>query len=166
MIDREVTCCFTGHRPGKLPWGENESDPRCTELKARLFDTVEAVYLSGVRHFICGMAAGCDFYFCESVIRLRGERPGVTLEAAIPFEGQSARWAPEQRARYSALVSECDYETLLQSSYTADCMMRRNRYMVDSSSALIAVYAGAPGGTMNTVLYAMRQDLEILELPI
>ena len=31
-LDKEKTCCFTGHRPDKLPWGEKESDPRCRRL--------------------------------------------------------------------------------------------------------------------------------------
>ena len=44
--------------------------------------------------------------------------------------------------------------------------MRRNRYMVDSSSLLIAAYNGQQGGTMSTLLYAMRQGLEIIELSI
>ena len=45
-------------------------------------------------------------------------------------------------------------------------MMRRNRYMVDNSTILIAAYGGKPGGTMNTLLYALRRGLEIIELPI
>ena len=27
MRARPVSCCFSGHRPAKLPWGENEDDP-------------------------------------------------------------------------------------------------------------------------------------------
>ena len=23
----ETTCCFSGHRPPRLPWGSNEADP-------------------------------------------------------------------------------------------------------------------------------------------
>ena len=30
---------------------------------------------------MCGMARGADFYFCEAVLALRENRPGVTLEA-------------------------------------------------------------------------------------
>ena len=67
---REKTCCFTGHRSSKLPWGANESDPRCIRLKASLADAVEAVYAEGVRHFICGMAEGCDTFFGEAVAEL------------------------------------------------------------------------------------------------
>ena len=29
MRARQESCCFTGHRPGKLPWRYNEFDPRC-----------------------------------------------------------------------------------------------------------------------------------------
>lgn len=67
----EPTCTFTGHRAEKLPWGYNENDPRCRRLKRTLYDTLEAVYESGFHRFICGMAEGCDLYFCEAVSRAR-----------------------------------------------------------------------------------------------
>ena len=97
MGGRERTCCFTGHRPEKLPWGWDEEDPRCRRLKEKLRDAVETAYEEGMRHFICGMARGCDFYFAEAVLDLRRRRPGVTLEAAIPCAGQSRRWSPAER---------------------------------------------------------------------
>ena len=80
-MNRETTCCFTGHRPEKLPWREDEGDPRCLELKARLAGAVEAAYEKGMRHFLCGMARGADFYCCEAALALRERRPGVTVEA-------------------------------------------------------------------------------------
>ena len=165
-MERAATCCFTGHRSTKLPWGANESDERCLDLKMRLYDTAEAVYLSGMRHFICGMAYGCDLYFCEAVMLLREEYPDITIEAAIPWEGQADRWDEKLKRRYLRLISECDYETQVQKEYSADCMMGRNRYMVDQASLLIAAYNGSQGGTMNTILYAMRQGVQIVELPI
>lgn len=163
-FDKEKTCCFTGHREEKLSWRGNESDPDCVSLKERIAAAVEAVYISGVTHFICGMATGCDMYFCEAVIELRKAREEVTLEAAIPCEGQSEGWPEPLRRRYDALVSQCDYITVVSDSYTPECMMKRNRYMVDNSSVLIAAYNGSQGGTMKTLLYAMRQGLEIIEL--
>lgn len=66
MPARQESCCFTGHRPAKLPWGFDETDARCLHLKARIADALEAAYESGYRHFICGMALGCDLYFCEA----------------------------------------------------------------------------------------------------
>lgn len=165
-MDKGKTCTFTGHRENKLPWRNNESDPRCLRLKEQIYDAAEAVYQSGVRHFICGMATGCDMYFGETILRLREEHPDLTLEGAIPCEGQSARWSAELRRRYDRIVAECDFLTVIQKEYTQDCMLRRNRYMVDASSVLISAYNGAPGGTQSTLLYAIRQGLEIIELPM
>ncbi len=164
LFEDKNACCFTGHRPEKLPWGTNEADPRCAELKQRIYDAAEAVYLSGIRHFICGMARGCDFYFCEEILRLRTAYPDITLEAAIPCEEQAARWTEAERNRYFRLVHQCDKESILQPQYTPDCMLKRNRYMVDHACVLIAVFTGALGGTMQTISYARKQGLEIVEL--
>lgn len=88
MPERENTCCFTGHREYKLPWGSDENDPRCHKLQQQLFDAVDAVYAAGIRHFICGMANGCDLYFFDAARYLRLQHPEVTIEAAIPYSGQ------------------------------------------------------------------------------
>mgnify|MGYP005880787359 CR=1 FL=1 len=75
MPARQESCCFTGHRPAKLPWGYNERDPRCVRLKERIADAVLLAYQEGYRHFLCGMAQGCDLYFCEAVLSLREKYP-------------------------------------------------------------------------------------------
>lgn len=165
-MEKSTTCAFTGHRENKLAWGANELDPRCIKLKEAIHDAVYAVYRTGVTHFICGMATGCDLYFCEIVMQLREEHPEVTIEAAIPWEGQTERWNAEQKKRYNRLVSECDYQTVLQREYTEGCALRRNRYMVDSASVLIAAYNGRQGGTMSTIIYAIRSGVEVIELPV
>ena len=91
MPARQESCCFTGHRPAKLPWGYNERDPRCVRLKERIADAVLLAYQEGYRHFLCGMAQGCDLYFCEAVLALRERYPEVTVEAAIQFSSASSR---------------------------------------------------------------------------
>ena len=53
-MNRETTCSFTGHRPEKLPWRGDESDPRCLALKERLAAAVEDAYTSATRCWSCG----------------------------------------------------------------------------------------------------------------
>ena len=159
-------CTFTGHRSSKLPWGYNEDDPRCLDLKQRIYDTAEAVYSAGFHDFICGMAEGCDLYFCEAVMALRAEHPEITIEAAIPFSGQADHWPASQKRRYDRLISECDKRTLLQSEYSSGCMMNRNKYMVDHAELIIACYDGQSGGTLNTLRYALEKGVRILHLSI
>lgn len=166
-MERETTCCFTGHRPNKLPWRDNEGDPRCGALKEKMAAALEDAYEKGYRHFICGMALGCDLYFGEAVLALREAKGDVTLEAAIPCEEQAARWKERDRNRYFALVEQSDFETMVQRHYDPGCMQRRDRYMVDQSSMLIAAYDGATlGGTMYTLTYALRQGLETVILDV
>jgi len=161
-MESETRCAFTGHRPARLPWGTDESDPRCLTLKDRLAQALEEAYSQGFRHFLCGMAQGADLYFCEAVLSLRDRRPEVTLEAAIPFIGQADRWPQADRDRRQAILDRCDYETMVQHHYSAGCMARRNRYMVDRACRLIAVYDGQPtGGTFQTLHYAMTQGKTI-----
>ena len=163
QMERSVSCAFTGHRPASLPWGEVEDDPRCLELKVRLAELLNQAYDEGCRHFICGMAKGSDFYFCEAVIQLRQAHPDVTLEAAVPFPEQSRRWNQADRERYQALLAQCDLETLIQQFHSPTCMRRRNRYMVDHASRLIAVYNGDPAGsgTLGTIHYALQQGVRV-----
>ena len=161
-MDKEKTCCFTGHRPDKLPWGEDESDPRCLRLKRAIAQAVEDVYISGVRHFITGMARGCDLYCAEAVLALREAEAGITLECARPCETQADSWPAGERARYQTILDRCNYETLVQHHYDRFCMLRRNRYMVDRSGLLIAIYNGVPkGGTFQTLAYAMQKGLTV-----
>ena len=160
-MEREHTCCFTGHRPDKLPWGTREDDPRCRALKDSLKEALERAYQAGCRHFICGMARGSDLYFAEAVLALRELHPEITLEGARPCETQADGWPQSERNRYFGILDRCDYETLVQHHYDRGCMMRRNRYMVDRANRIIAVYDGVPqGGTAQTLLYALRQGLE------
>ena len=163
---RETTCCFTGHRPVKLPWGMNEQDPRCVKLKEQLSATLEGIYESGYRRFICGMAIGCDTYFAEAVLRLREEHEDVTLEAAIPCDGQDAKWNRKQQETYARLLKQCDVATHVSHSYTPNCMMRRNEYMIDCSSLLLACFNGHSSGTMSTILYAERSGVRTIILDI
>lgn len=166
-MDKEHTCCFTGHRPDRLPWGADEEDPRCLALKARLADALEEEYHAGTRHFICGMARGADLYFAEAVLELRARLPGVTLECARPCESQAHSWPREEQDRYQSILDRCDFETLVQHRYDRGCMARRNRYMVDHAARLIGVYDGVPkGGTAQTVLYALRKGLHLNLLPV
>ena len=162
----ERTCAFTGHRPEKLPWGYYENDERCQALKERMWKLVQELYDRGYRHFLCGMAQGCDIYFCETVLALRCLAVGVTVEAVIPHAGQDSKWSEAQRERYERLVNMCDKRTVLAPFYDRGCMQRRNRYLVDNASDLVSVYDGNGGGTGYTVGYALQKKVEVINLDV
>lgn len=155
------TCCFTGHRPQKLGYGENSI--QCDELKNRLEELIiELTEKGGVTHFVSGVALGVDTYAAKIVLNLKTRYPDITLECAIPCENQAEKWNERDRDVYYDLISKCDKETLLQQKYSSDCMQKRNEYMVDNSDYVIAVWNGKPSGTGNTVKYAMKNNKKVL----
>jgi len=162
----ESVCTFTGHRPKKLPWGYNEDDPRCVALKKHIYDVCEAVASAGVRRFICGMAEGCDLYFAEAVLALKKSYPDIRLEAAVPYAGQAESWSEAQQQRYAAILSLCDEKTVLRQNYSRECMMERNRYMVDKAHILIACCEGKSGGSLYTLQYALDKTKEVIQIPL
>lgn len=166
MHSLSQSCCFTGHRPSKLPWGYREEDLRCLDLKMDIVQELVRLYERGYRHFLCGMAEGCDMYFAESVLLLREVHNDVSLEAAVPFRAQAESWTVGQKERYRRLLEHCDEVNVLQEKYSPGCMMARNRFMVNRSSLLLACYNGEAGGTRSTILYAREQKLEIVTIPI
>ena len=163
-MDFSRICCFTGHRPDKLPWGFDEGDPRCIAIRHSMAREIEGLYRRGFRHFISGMAQGCDLYFAEAALALREQRPDLTVEGAIPCPTQADHWPEDQRGRWQNILTRCDLETVVQQNYDRLCMFRRDRYMVDRSAAILAVFDGTSGGTQYTLNYAMEKKLEILLL--
>ena len=166
MREPEFTCSFTGHRPEKLPWGRNEGDARCIRLKERIHEAVRDAAVDGYSHFLCGMARGCDLYFAEEILLLKIRDPSVTLEAVVPCVTQSDGWRVDEIQRYRRILLQADYTTLIQEEYSNGCMQRRNRYMVDHSSRLIAVGGEERGGTYNTMLYAMKHGVPVVSLDL
>ena len=161
-----MICAFTGHRPQRFPWGGNEEDPRCAALKALLRVKIREAVAMGCRTFLCGMALGGDTYFAEAVLLERESSPELRLGAVLPCPEQARRWPKLDRDRHARLLAACDQVTVLEEAYSQGCMLRRNRYLVDHSSMLIAVYDGMLGGTMYTLSYAMKRGLETVILEV
>ena len=129
------TCAFTGHRPQNLPFGFNEEDERCIDLKKALREQIiNLIENEGVTHFISGMAIGVDMYAAEIVLGLKASYLGITLESAIPCESQAAKWSEALRDRYFDIASKCDKETLIQTHYTPDCICVQCKRLCCSSS--------------------------------
>lgn len=108
------------------------------------------------------MAIGIDMYAAEIVLDLKKSYPGITLESASPCETQPVKWSEALRERYYNIAAQCDKETMLQTHYTPDCMDKRNKYMVDQSDVVIAVWSGKPSGTGKTVTYALAKGKPVI----
>ncbi len=155
---------FTGHRPQKLPFKFNEEDERCIELKRRLSLLIRDTVENGVLHFLTGMAIGIDCYAAESVLVLKKGFPQIKLDAIVPCAKQSSKWNNKLILRYNSILKQCDNVIILQNEYTSDCMKKRNKYMVEHSDCVIAVWNGTISGTGSTVKIALNKNLPVTVL--
>lgn len=151
---RKHRCCFTGHRPEKLHKPEEQIKK---DLEAAILQAVDDGFVT----FISGMARGVDIWAAEIVLRLRESNPAIHLVAASPYRGFESRWSADWQSRYNTILQQADLIRFVYPGYSPDCFQRRNEWMVDRSSRVIAVYNGEPGGTRNTIEYAQRHHIQI-----
>lgn len=169
--------CFTGHRPEKLGGYDWNSDKNIS-IMLKLHKTIEKQILEHPNEeitFICGGALGIDqmaFHICNI---LKKKHPNIKIELAIPFLRQASKWFRDDDInRYKQHKKDADIITYVDEveGYTFDRvevgqyhvakMQIRNRYMVDNSDLVIAVWDGTKGGTKNCVDYAKKSNKEII----
>ena len=148
-------CCFSGHRPEKLDAPEDE-------VKKWLGLQIDAAIAEGFCTFICGMGMGVEIWAGEIVLEKKKEKPSLHLICAVPWPGFPNRWSIEWHERYSAVLRQADLAVPVSRQFDADVFRKRNEWMVDHSSRLIACYNGEPGGTQETIDYARRQGIETI----
>lgn len=163
LIDtNQKTACFTGHRPEKIFSTDADLDIKLALLKRNIRIQIECAIDDGYINFISGMARGTDIFFAELVLYLKQRHPEIKLICALPFPGQGSGFSQKWRGRYNAIIDRCDEKVAVCESYSKQSYIIRNKYMVDRSQRVIAVYNGAPGGTAGTVSYAKSKNREII----
>lgn len=163
MRTANKVCAFTGHRPNKLPWRYDETDSRCVALKAVLAEQIGLLAEAGVTQFLSGMAEAVDTWAAFSVLDLREKNPAIKLHCILPCTTQAEKWSASSRERYRSILERADSVVYVSRDYHKNCMLDRNRFLVDYASVLLAVYNGERrGGTAATVRYARKSGREII----
>ena len=152
-------CCFSGHRPEKL------ADTPET-IQSWLSGRIDEAIADGYRTFITGCGMGVDLWAGQIILRKKADHPDLKLIAAPPWPGFSARWTGEWKAQYDALLSGADLVVPVSKTYSQDVFRKRNRWIVDHSSRMIACYNGDPGGTRDMISYAEDKGLTVTLLVI
>ena len=155
---RKHRCCFTGHRPEKLSISERE-------VKIALQKEIRLAIADGINVFITGMAPGVDIWAAEIVLKLREqEELPLKLIAASPHPGFENRWSIDWQKRYAVIMSKSDFIKEVSTRYSSGCYQIRNEWMVDHSARVIAVWNGSPSGTKNTIMYAKRKVVPVINV--
>ena len=159
----KIVCAFTGHRPKSFPWKYDEKARDCVQLKEVLAVQIKQLAEQGVTTWLTGMAQGVDLWATEIVLDLKKKNPALRLRCILPCEGQERKWLASEQERYRSILRQADEVIYVNREYSADCMLARNRYLVEHSSVLLAVYNGTyRSGTGMTIRYAKQLGREVI----
>lgn len=151
------TCCVTGHRD--IPARE------INRVKAALRREIEKAIADGFTRFMSGFAEGVDQYFAEIVLELKKSHLALELIAVIPY--QKRLDSLREKKRTYEMLEACADVVVIREEYQPSVYSHRNRYMVEHSDRVIAVYDGREkGGTAGTIRFAHAMKKELREIPV
>ncbi len=119
---------------------------------------------NGFTTFITGMAQGIDIWAAEIVLQKRNHNAALHLICAVPHPGFEKRKTKYEEERYKKIIDNADYTQMICDHYFRACYQRRNEFMVDHSNLVIAVWNGTPSGTKNTIDYANRKGVKVVNV--
>ena len=157
-------CCFTGHRPEKLIISERDILVVENKIKKMLIPVIEKSIADGYKTFITGMARGFDMWAADIVLEEKINNPDIHLICALPIDNFEARWVIEEQEHYRDILSRADFIKTVSGYYYTGCFQARNEFMVNHSARVIAAFNGARGGTENTINYAKRNGVEVINI--
>lgn len=155
-MQRETTCSFTGHRM--------IASTKVRQLKEQLHTIISSLIHEGFTDFCSGGALGFDQLCAQEIIQQKNKFPHIKLRMILPCKNQDERWTDAQKEHYRQTLSLADEIIYLSENYYDGCMQKRNRYLVDSSTRVLAYLERNCGGTKYTVNYAEKKGVPVLFL--
>jgi len=162
---QEITAAFTGPRPHRFPFGENETAPECDALKAALRQEIETLCDMGITRFLTGAAAGVDMWCSEIVLDLIAQGWAIELIAVVPFRNQEEKFSRKNQVRYTDILAKCNEVLVLSEDYYEGSYKVRNQYMVEHAKYLLAVqdHTRRPNsGTRQTISLAKKNGNTVI----
>lgn len=170
-MNKELTCCFTGHRPKEL-WGYYLSaNANYDNLRAYLLQNVLPIlYEKGYRSFVTGGAQGFDQIVFEAIYMFKQTHPDIENVIYAPCRNQESNWFDGMnrfcKGYYRRLLVLADrVEYVTNTEYTPTCMNARNEAMIRDSSCVVALFNGdvtkarkSMSGTENTLTMAINEN--------
>ncbi len=157
---QEQSVAFTGNRDLKHPAVKNALKLRAL-IEVSLREKVVEQYRLGRTTFLSGMAVGFDLMAARVVLDMRRELPLLRLVAVVPFEGHDRYFSPEDRELSLRVMDQADECVVLASSYSPEVFHKRNDYLIERSSHLVAYSSGEGKGTLYTIKRGLSSGLSV-----
>lgn len=152
FLNKAKTACVSGHRALPKTFNKDKLEKAFLTLIDNGYDT-----------FLIGMALGFDTVCFRLLEGLRKQKD-IKIIACVPCEEQDKLFSALQKDEYRQMLESADQKIVLSKNYTQKCMQKRNEFMVDNSSIVLAYLTKNFGGTKNTVDYAKKMGVVVVNL--
>lgn len=140
-MDKPVRCAVIGQNPMRFPWGFDEEDESCSEMKMELAQQIMALRQGGVSQFLIACDYGVGLYAGEIVNGLRATTDrDLMLICYIPHEDQATKWAPYLRERYFNVLAACTYLSAVCEVGTPNAQLQAYEKIIDLADVVLGVY--------------------------
>lgn len=160
IYDRSKTVCFSGHRPEKLPDGGRTSSMKIKGLLSMLYYEIHESIQQGYDTFIIGGARGIDLWASEFIMQLKHQGNDINLVVALPYRNFGANYSGSDLFFRGNAMKTASQIINVSEEYSKNCFSKRNQFMIDHSSRLIAVVSDYKSGTGQTIRYADKAGIE------
>ena len=152
LINPARTCAFTGHRIMEKGFNIEELKDKISKLIGIGYDT-----------FLVGMALGFDTLAFQTLEEFRTKN-NIRIIACIPCLSQSYKFSNADKKEYDRMLKVADERIFVGEEYDKTCMRKRNEFMVNNSSCLIAYVRRDFGGSVSTVKYAVKKGVMVISV--
>lgn len=152
IIEKAKTVSLTGHRIV-------QSDFNVELLKKVINNLIKQKY----NCFLVGMALGFDMLGFKVLEEMR-KTENIKIVACIPCVDQPLRYTEKQRNEYERMLNSSDETIVLSDNYKKGCMQKRNEFMVDNSSVLVAYVRRERSGAGQTERYAKENNVKVINI--
>lgn len=151
--------CFIGS--DRLHWRLNKKTSNCLKFKELLgWQIRKLVTKIGVLNYISVIDKGMDFDIADIILDLKRVYP-ITLECLILHKNQTVCRSDHDREHSFSILQQADRLTIIQSHFMEDRYRNRNRYMIDHSDYVYAVWDGVSDETGDIIHYAREKRRQI-----
>ena len=165
MEKENLTCAVLGQHPMLFPWGFDEDDPGCQELRLALAQKIMELRQRGVMRFAVVADCGVGLYAGECVNALRQTDRELMLFVVTPHEEHATKWTPDLRNRYFKLLEDCSLMEAASLHKTPTCEYDAYRKIIDYADMVLAAYdpATARGNAVDRAMeYVRRRGLLVI----
>ncbi|MFR9537849.1 MAG: SLOG family protein [Rikenellaceae bacterium] len=134
-------CAVLGPNPMSFPWGYDEDDEDCYDLKQALKKEIMCLTTGGIENFWIACDPGVGLWCGEFINTIQKEFWfDISLHCYVPYEEHANKWHQNLRERYYSMLMSADSEHNDSGRKTPSARLDAYKAIIDKADVLLVVH--------------------------